>query len=66
MCGKVNTLLHENIATGKFVTFLYVILDGEFHTFQYSNAGHLYPILVSGGPIRMLEQGGPVLGVFPA
>ena len=65
-CGKVNTLLHENIATGKFVTFLYGILDGELHTFQYSNAGHLYPILVSGGSIRMLEQSGGVLGVFPA
>jgi sigma-B regulation protein RsbU (phosphoserine phosphatase) len=66
VCCKVNTLLHENIATGKFVTFLYGILDGETHTFQYSNAGHLHPILVSDGLIRMLEQGGAVLGVFPA
>jgi sigma-B regulation protein RsbU (phosphoserine phosphatase) len=66
VCGKVNTLLHENIATGKFVTFFYGILDGEMHTFQYSNAGHLYPILISGGSIRMLDQGGVVLGVFPA
>ena len=66
VCGKVNTLLHENIATGKFVTFLYGILDGETRTFQYSNAGHLHPILVSDGSIRMLEQGGAVLGVFPA
>ena len=65
VCAKVNILLHENIATGKFVTFLYGILDGETHTFQYCNAGHLYPILVSGGSVRMLEQGGAVLGVFP-
>ena len=65
VCAKVNLLLHENIATGKFVTFLYGILDGETHTFQYCNAGHLYPILVSGGSVRMLEQGGAVLGVFP-
>jgi len=66
VCAKVNSLLHENIAMGKFVTFLYGILDGETHTFQYCNAGHLYPILVSGGSARMLEQGGAVLGVFPA
>ncbi len=65
VCGKVNRLLHENIATGKFVTFFYGILDGEKHTFQYSNAGHLYPILISGGSARTLEQGGAVLGVFP-
>jgi len=65
VCGKVNSLLHENIAIGKFVTFLYGILDAETRTFQYCNAGHLYPILVSGGSVRMLEQGGAVLGVFP-
>ncbi len=64
VCAKVNSLLHENIATGKFVTFLYGILDGEAHTFQYCNAGHLYPILLSRGAVRMLEQGGAVLGVF--
>jgi sigma-B regulation protein RsbU (phosphoserine phosphatase) len=66
LCGKVNSLLHENIATGKFVTFLYGILDGNARTFEYCNAGHLYPILVSSGSVRMLEQGGAVLGVFPA
>ncbi|MGO9336639.1 MAG: PP2C family protein-serine/threonine phosphatase [Terracidiphilus sp.] len=65
VCVKVNRLLHENIATGKFVTFLYGILDGEARTFRYCNAGHLYPILVSGGSVRMPVQGGAVLGVFP-
>jgi len=66
VCGKVNRLLCENIATGKFVTFLYGILDGDERSFQYCNAGHLYPILVSRGSVGMLEQGGAVLGVFPA
>ncbi len=65
VCGKVNRLLHENIATGKFVTFLYGILDAETRTFEYCNAGHLYPILVSGDLVRMPEQSGAVLGVFP-
>jgi sigma-B regulation protein RsbU (phosphoserine phosphatase) len=65
VCGKVNRLLCENIARGKFVTFLYGILDGDAHTFRYCNAGHLYPILVSGGSSRMLEEGGAVLGIFP-
>jgi sigma-B regulation protein RsbU (phosphoserine phosphatase) len=65
LCSKVNGLLHENIAIGKFVTFLYGILDAETRTFQYCNAGHLYPILVSGDSVRIVEQGGAVLGVFP-
>jgi phosphoserine phosphatase RsbU/P len=65
LCAKVNGLLCENIATGKFVTFLYAVLDGESHTIQYCNAGHLYPILVSSDSVRTLEPGGAVLGVFP-
>jgi sigma-B regulation protein RsbU (phosphoserine phosphatase) len=66
VCGKVNRVLCENIATGKVVTFLYAILDGDERSFQYCNAGHLYPILVSRVSVGTLEQGGAVLGVFPA
>jgi sigma-B regulation protein RsbU (phosphoserine phosphatase) len=65
VCAKVNGLLHENIATGKYVTFLYGILDGEARTFQYCNAGHLYPIVISRGTSQMPDVGGAVLGVFP-
>ena len=65
VCGKVNRLLCDNIATGKFVTFLYGILDGQMSTFQYCNAGHPYPILMSGVSTHMLEGSGAVLGVFP-
>ena len=64
LCGKVNALLHENVATGKFVTFLYGVLDAERRTFRYCNAGHVSPILVSGGAARVLDGGGAVLGVF--
>jgi sigma-B regulation protein RsbU (phosphoserine phosphatase) len=66
VCAKVNALLHENIAIGKFVTFLYGILDGQQHTFCYCNAGNPYPILVSSGTPRSLNHGGAVLGVFPS
>jgi sigma-B regulation protein RsbU (phosphoserine phosphatase) len=66
LCAKVNRLLCENIATGKFVTFLYGVLDGDARTFQFCNAGHSYPILASGASVRTLDQSGAVLGVFPA
>jgi sigma-B regulation protein RsbU (phosphoserine phosphatase) len=65
LCAKVNRLLCENLATGKFVTFLYGVLDGDARTFQFCNAGHLYPILASATSVRALEPGGAVLGVFP-
>ena len=65
LCAKVNRLLCENLATGKFVTFLYGVLDNETRTFDYCNAGHVYPILVSQGAVRSIEAGGAALGVFP-
>lgn len=65
VCGKVNRLLCDNIATGKFVTFIYGILDGDTRTFRHCNAGHPYPILLSDGSIRPLDESDAVLGVFP-
>jgi phosphoserine phosphatase RsbU/P len=62
----VNSLLCENLATGKFVTFLYGVLDSEARTLDYCNAGQIYPILVSQGSTKSLDHGGAVLGVFPA
>lgn len=66
LCDKVNRLLCENIAVGKFVTFLFGILDSEARSFAYCNAGHLEPILVTGGRAAALNSGGAVLGVFPS
>ena len=65
LCAKVNRLLCENLATGKFVTFLYGVLNNETRTFDYCNAGNVYPILVSQGTARSMAAGGAALGVFP-
>ena len=65
LCAKVNSLLCENLATGKFVTFLYGVLDSEKRTLDYCNAGQVYPILVSQGSTQALDHGGAVLGVLP-
>jgi phosphoserine phosphatase RsbU/P len=65
LCAKVNSLLCENLATGKFVTFLYGVLDSETRTLDYCNAGQVYPIFVSEGSAQALDHGGAVLGVFP-
>lgn len=66
LCGKVNRLLCENLATGKFVTFLFGILDSGARRLVYCNAGHPDPILVSHGSASVLDGSGAVLGVFPA
>ncbi len=66
ICTKVNRQLCENIATGKFVTFLFGILDCSTQTLVWCNAGHPEPILVSQGGSEALRASGAVLGVFPS
>jgi len=66
LCARVNRLLCENLAMGKFVTFFYGILDSQTRTFSYCNAGHPNPILISHGQASTLDKDGAVLGVFPA
>ncbi len=46
LCSRVNSVLCANIATGKFVTLFYAVLDAERGLLHYTNAGHLLPILI--------------------
>ena len=64
VCAKVNHLLCENVATGKFVTMLFGVLDCHLHRITYCNAGHPGPILLSNGHAAALDSSGAVLGVF--
>lgn len=65
LCSRVNEVLRSNIASDKFVTFFTGIIDVGARTFQYCNAGHPYPVLMSFGSVRQLDKSGAVLGVFP-
>jgi sigma-B regulation protein RsbU (phosphoserine phosphatase) len=66
VCSRVNSVICTNIASGKFVTLFYGVLDAETMTLLYTNAGHLRPILVSAeGKATELDNGGALLGVFP-
>jgi phosphoserine phosphatase RsbU/P len=66
VCSIINGMLCASISADKFVTFFCGVLDASSRTFRYCNAGHPYPIFVSSGEVRTLDQGGAVLGVFPA
>jgi phosphoserine phosphatase RsbU/P len=66
LCAKVNQLVRANVAAEKYITFFYGLLDIDRGSFAYTNAGHNAPILVrSDRSVLLLEEGGPVLGVFP-
>jgi sigma-B regulation protein RsbU (phosphoserine phosphatase) len=62
----VNRLLCRNIASGKFVTFCYVVVDTRARTLAWVNAGHFPPVLVrAGGDVERLTPTGLVLGIAP-
>jgi len=64
VCSSVNRLLCRNIASGKFVTFCYALVDLEHGLVSYANAGHNPPIIVRAtGVVETLTTTGLVLGV---
>ncbi len=66
ICSSVNRLLCRNIASGKFVTFCYAIVDTAAKTVRFGNAGHNPPILMhDDGEVERLDPTGLVLGVSP-
>ena len=66
VCSKLNKFLCANIASGKFVTFFYAVLDADTRTLTYENAGHSPGLLLRGnGTTETLRGGGAVLGALP-
>jgi phosphoserine phosphatase RsbU/P len=66
VCTKLNKFLCANVASGKFVTFFYAVLDADSRTLTYENAGHSPGhLLRSDGTTETLQGGGAVLGALP-
>src|SRR5215472_5504133 len=64
LCDSVNRLLCRNIATGKFETFCYAVIDTTRQSITYANAGHNHPFLRrADGSLERLTTTGLVLGV---
>jgi sigma-B regulation protein RsbU (phosphoserine phosphatase) len=65
LCERLNSLVCQNISTGRFITLFYAQLDGNTRTLKYVNAGHNAPIVVrQDGSHARLDEGGGVLGIF--
>jgi phosphoserine phosphatase RsbU/P len=63
---QLNSQIFLNSPTEKYATLFAGRYDAESRCLCYCNAGHLPPILLSGGTTKRLEAGGTVLGLFPA
>jgi sigma-B regulation protein RsbU (phosphoserine phosphatase) len=63
--AQLNQLMCGNMPANKFISSFYGVLDVPRKMFQYTNAGHNPPLLVSGdGKATRLTIGGKVLGAF--
>jgi len=65
LCSRLNSIVHRNTDSDRFITFFYAQLDGPARRLTYVNAGHNAPFVVrSDGSHQRLREGGTVLGVF--
>jgi sigma-B regulation protein RsbU (phosphoserine phosphatase) len=65
LCSRLNSIVHRNTESDRFITFFYGQLDGPTRRLIYVNAGHNAPFVVrSDGSHERLQEGGAVLGVF--
>jgi len=65
MVSELNQQLHATTSPEKFATFFFALYDEDSGTLNYTNAGHLPPILIRDGASSLLEVNGTVVGAFP-
>lgn len=60
---RLNRVLYARSIEPRYATLFYGVLapDGRL---TYANAGHTPPLLVTQAGVRLLDVGGPILGVF--
>lgn len=62
--NKVNMHITRTTSAEKFATFFYGVFDTKALTFDYTNAGHNYPVHTHGsGGHSLLKGGGIIIGV---
>src|SRR5207245_34528 len=65
LLSLLNHQLFQSTPAEKYATLFLGIYDGQERRLVYSNAGHLPPIILSEkGPLRKLDRGGTVIGLF--
>ena len=63
-CAEISRALRGSLATDRFVTCFYALLDVPSRRLTYTNAGHNPPLLVrADGSWSRLDVGGSVLGI---
>jgi len=64
--AQLNRQLYASTAPEKYATFFFGVYDENSRILTYTNAGHLQPLLLRRGEVKLLEVTGTVVGAFPA
>ena len=66
LVSSLNNQLYKTTSPEKYATFFLGVFDTASSRFNYTNAGHLPPILFRNGKASKLEIDGTVVGAFPS
>jgi serine phosphatase RsbU (regulator of sigma subunit) len=65
VCARLDRALAPQLASDRFVSLAYAILDARNRMLSYTNAGHPAPLLLRADDrVERLHHGGPVLGML--
>jgi len=63
--SKLNKMACRDASNNMFITMVYGIIDPEKRVFEYTNAGHVYPLVFdSSNKVQQLRKGGYFLGIM--
>lgn len=64
---RLNRITAANCPENKFISLFFCVIDPATGELLYANAGHNPPLIVrADGSFKLLEGGGPVLGILPS
>jgi sigma-B regulation protein RsbU (phosphoserine phosphatase) len=66
LVATLNRQLYANTAPEKYATFFFALYDDVNQQLQYTNAGHLPPLLLRNETFEQLDPTGTVVGAFPS
>jgi sigma-B regulation protein RsbU (phosphoserine phosphatase) len=64
LATRLNLHLYRNTSDDRYATLFLAVYDSSTRMLQYTNAGHLPPLLVAGEQVKKLDEGGMVVGLF--
>ncbi len=64
IADRLNQQLYQTTSDDRYATLFYGVYDTSTRILNYTNAGHLPPLLITDGKVQTLAEGGTVIGLI--